>query len=202
MKIRSTSIAALAAVPLALAGCAAGPAQAPSPPPQAAGPSPEGVAWTGKLCGLVSGFSAAQKQLPGVDKTNTDTLKKTVIERIDSAVRSADDTVRGLQGLGPSPIAGADQVNNGFQQGFTRVRDLLNAAGEKAKQVDPTDRQRFQEGMAGVQQELQKGQQLDLKDKLVQLEQNKELKAAAQQAPECKIFFSPPQPQPQPQAPR
>ncbi|MBB5153982.1 hypothetical protein [Saccharopolyspora phatthalungensis] len=198
MKIRSTSIAALVAVPLALAGCAADPApppQAPATPPQAARPSPEGVAWTGKLCGLVGGFAAAQQRLPGVDKTSTDTLKKTVVERIDSASRSADDTIRGLQGLGPSPIAGADQVNDGFQQGFTQVRDLLAAAGDKAKQVDPTNKQRFQEGMTGVQQELQKGQQLNLQDKLVQLEQNNELKTAAQQAPECKQFFTQPRPQ-------
>jgi uncharacterized phage infection (PIP) family protein YhgE len=195
MKIRPTSIAALAAIPLVLAGCAAGPSQA-------AGPSPEGVAWTGKLCGLVSQFAAAEKQLPGLDRTNTDTLKKTMIERIDSTMRSADDTLRGLQGLGPSPIAGADQVNNDLQQGFTQLRDLLSVASDKAEQVDPTNRQRFQEGMAGVQQELQKGQQFDLKGALTQLEQNKELKAAAQRAPECKPFFTPPQQQPQPQPSR
>lgn len=195
MKIRSTSIAVLAAIPLALAGCAAGPAPAP-PPPKPAAPSPEGVAWVGRMCGLVGGFSASQKQLPPVDKTNTATLKKTVIERIDSAVGSADGTIQGLKGLGPSPIAGADQVNDGFQQGFTQVRDLLQAAGDKAKQIDPTNEQRFQEGMAGVQQELQKGQQLNLQDKLAQLDHNQELKAAAQQAPDCKQFFTQPQQQP------
>ncbi|MCI2421956.1 hypothetical protein MOQ72_31435 [Saccharopolyspora sp. K220] len=198
MKIRSTSIAALAAIPLALTGCAAAPPQA-APNPQAAAPSPEGVAWVGRLCGLVSGFSAAQQQLPGVDRTNTSTLKKTVVDRIDSAARTADDTVRGLQGLGTPPIKGADQVNSGFQQGFTEVRDILRTAGDQAKQVDPTDQQRFQAGMAGVQQQLQKGSQLNLKDKFVQLEQNKELNTAAHQAPECKPFFAPPQ---QPQSPR
>ncbi|MEV0082136.1 hypothetical protein [Saccharopolyspora sp. NPDC050642] len=198
MKIRSTSIAVLAAVPLALAGCAAGPAQAPAPapPPKPAAPSPEGVAWAGRMCGLVGDFATSQKQLPGVDKTNTATVKQTVIERIDSAVRSADDTINGLRGLGPAPIAGADSVNDGFQQGFTQVRDLLTSAGEKAKQVDPTNEQSFQEGMAAMQQELQKGQQLDLKDELAALDRNEELKAASQQAPECKQFFAPPQQQP------
>ncbi|MEU5847299.1 hypothetical protein [Saccharopolyspora shandongensis] len=196
MKIRSTSIAVLAAVPLALAGCAAGPAPAPAPPPKAAAPSPEGVAWAGRMCGLVGGFAASQQQLPGVDKTNTATVKKTVIERIDSAIRSADDTINGLRGLGPAPIAGADAVNDGFQQGFTQVRDLLGAAAEKAKQVDPTNEKSFQEGMAAMQQELQKGQQLDLKDELAALEQNEELKAASRQAPECKQFFTSPQQQP------
>ncbi|MGW3467980.1 hypothetical protein ACWDKQ_05805 [Saccharopolyspora sp. NPDC000995] len=198
MKIRSTSIAVLAAVPLALAGCTAGPAPvpAPAPPPNAAAPSPEGVAWVGRMCGLVGGFSASQKQLPPVDKTNTATLKKTVIERIDSAVGSADGTIRGLKSLGPSPIAGADQVNEGFQQGFTQVRDLLQGAGDKAKQIDPTNEQRFQEGMTGLQQELQKGQQLNLQDKLEELDHNEELKAAAEQAPDCKQFFARPQQQP------
>ncbi|GAA0510356.1 hypothetical protein GCM10011581_00210 [Saccharopolyspora subtropica] len=198
MKLRSTSIAALVAVPLALAGCAAGPAPAQAPRPT--GPSPEGVAWTGRMCGLVTGFTQAQQTLPAVDRTNTATARRTVIERLDAAARSADDTVRGLQGLGPSPIGGADQVNTGFQQSFTQLRDLLTAARGRADQVDPTDKQRFQSGMAAVQDELNKSGKLDFRDELTQLEQNKELKAAAARAPECRPFFSqPPQP---PQPPR
>ena len=75
MNIRSTSVAVLAAVPLALAGCSQGEPQQPAPPQQEqqeqpqqqeqgkpAQASSDGVAWAGQLCGLVGGFSAAQQQ--------------------------------------------------------------------------------------------------------------------------------------------
>ncbi|MBF6510976.1 hypothetical protein IU422_24920 [Nocardia farcinica] len=195
MKLRSTSIAALAAAPLVLAGCAGGPAGAPPQAPQPPAPSAEAVAWTGKMCGLVSGFSTAQKNLPELDRSNTATVKDSVIKRIDAAAQSADDTVRGLQGLGAPPVEGAGQVSAGFQEGFTQVRDLLRGAREKAEQADPTDKQRFQQGMTAVQQELDKGSKLDLKDKFVQLEQNQQLNAAAHRAPECQPFFTKPQQQ-------
>lgn len=192
MKLRSTAV--LAAVPLALAGCAGGPAGAPEPPAPPA-PSAEAVAWTGNMCGLISGFSAAQQNLPELDQSNTGTVKDSVITRIDAASKAADDAARGLQDLGAPPVEGAEQLGTGFQQSFGEVRDLLRGAREKAEQVDPTDKQRFQEGMTAVQQELDKGGQLDLTDKLVQLEQNQQLNAAAHQAEQCKPFFAKPQQQ-------
>ncbi|GAA2796796.1 hypothetical protein [Saccharopolyspora taberi] len=207
MKIRSTSVAALAAVPLALAGCAqgGGPATQPAPPPapQAAAPSPEGIAWVGRMCGEVARFSEAQQKLPGVDKSNTARYKQSVQDQIGASAQAADDTVRGLQSMGPSPVSGADQVSDSFEQGFVQVRDILRTAQDKAAQADPTDRQRFQEGMNAVQQELDKGKQLNLDAALAKLGDNQELNDAAQQAPECKAFTQPQQPpQPQQQPPQ
>ncbi|MDA3624833.1 hypothetical protein [Saccharopolyspora oryzae] len=191
MKLRSTPIAVLAAVPFALAGCAGGPA-APAPPPE---PSAQAVNWTGKVCGLVSGFSESQQHMPGLDRTNTTSVKKSVIARIDAAEKSADDTVRGLTDLGAPPVKGAEQIGTGFQEGFSEVRDVLRGARGKAEQIDTGDKQRFEQGMADLQKELDKGSHLDLKQKLVQLEQNAELNAAAHRAPECQPFFTKPKDQ-------
>ncbi|GAA4611787.1 hypothetical protein [Saccharopolyspora hordei] len=203
MNFRPTSLAALAAVPLVLAGCAGGGGQgaAPQPAPKPPAPSAEAVAWAGGMCDLVTGFSESQENLPAVDRSNTAAMKESVIERIDAAARSADDTARGLQDLGAPPVEGAEQLGAGFQQSFTQIGDVLRGAREKAEQVDPTDKQRFQDGMTAVQQELDKGGQLELQDELAQLEQNQELNAAVHQAPECASFFEPPQP-PQQQPPR
>ena len=206
MKLRSTSVAVLATVPLVLAGCAQGgpgaqPAQPPAPP-KAAAPSPEGVAWVGRLCGEVGRFSAAQQNKPGVDKTNTSSYKKSVVDQITASAQAADDTVRGLQSLGPSPVPGADKVNEGFAQGFVQVRDILRTAQDKANQADPSDQKRFQAGMTAVQEELNKGQQLNLDGVVSQLGDNQELNLAAQEAPECKMFTQPPPQQQPPQAPR
>lgn len=199
MNIRTTSVAVLAAIPLALSAC--GTPQAGAPEPKA--PTAEQVQWAGKMCGLVTGFSEQQKQLPKVDKTNTQTVKDSVIHRLDTASGAADDTVNGLKGLGPAPIQGADQVNQSFQQGFGEVRDVLEQARAVAKQIDVNDKQKFNEGIGALQDQLKKSNQIDLGSKFGKLEQNPELKRSAERAPECKPFFQqkPQQQQPAPQQP-
>lgn len=202
MRFRATSLAALAAIPLALGACGTAPAPEPAPapaPPKAAGP--EGIEWAGRLCGLVNDFSASQKSLPGVDKSNTAAMKNSVVTRLDTASRTADDTVRGLQQLPPSPIEGGDQVNQGIQDGFVQIRDILVGARAKADQVDPNDKQKFTEGMTALQGELQKSSQVDLNSKFGALEKNQQLAEAAKQAPGCKPFFNPAPPQPGPGQP-
>ncbi|MEV4645222.1 hypothetical protein [Saccharopolyspora sp. NPDC049357] len=200
MRFRATSLAALAAIPLALSACGAAPAPEPAPaPPKAAGP--EGVEWAGRLCGLVNDFSASQKNLPAVDKSNTQAMKNSVVARLDTASKTADDTVRGLQELPPSPIEGGDQVNQGIRDGFVQIRDVLVGARAKADQVDPNDKQKFTEGMTALQTELQKSSQVDLNSKFGALEKNQQLAGAAKQAPGCKPFFNPAPAQPAPGQP-
>lgn len=222
MKIRSTSVAVLAAVPLALAGCSqAAPPQSappqPAQPPQAPSqPAPnqqqpvnaDGVAWTGKLCGLVGGFSASQQNAAPVDRTNTETFKSSSVAQMTTAEKSANDTVTGLQQLGPSPIQGGDQVAGTFVDGFSQVRDILTSAKSKAEQVDTRDKQAFTSGMTGVQEELKKGQQLDFSAQFSELSKNKLLNEAAGKAPECQALTQQAQQQqqqqqqpPQPPAP-
>ncbi|MBK0865591.1 MULTISPECIES: hypothetical protein [unclassified Saccharopolyspora] len=198
MKIRSTSVAVLAAVPLALAGCSQGPQPPEQPPqqppaPQQQQPAPnqpakvsaEGVAWTGKLCGLVGSFSASQQQAPQVDRSNTDAFKNSSVAQMTAAEQAANQTVTGLQQIGPSPIKGGDQVAGTFVDGFSQVRDILSTAKGKAEQVDSHDKQAFTAGMTGVQDELKKGQQLDFSAQFEQFSKNAELNQAATQAPEC-----------------
>ncbi|WP_433870995.1 hypothetical protein [Saccharopolyspora sp. CA-218241] len=207
MKFRSASVVVLAAVPLALAGCAGGGEQAAPPPqqqppqqqqqrpgPQAA--APEDVAWTGKLCGLVGGFTASQQQLPGVDRSSTGKFKQSVISQIDTAATNADETLRGIRELGPTPVAGAEKLGGSFEQGFVQARDILLSAKQKAEGVDASNQQAFQAGMGEVQAELAKGEKLQLAAEAHQFETNPELKAAAEQAPECAALVQPPPQQP------
>ena len=192
MKFRATSFAALAAIPLALSACGSAPTPAPEPAPQkAAAAGPESIEWSGRLCGLVNDFSASQKNLPAVDKADTSAMKNSVVSRLDTASKTADDTVRGLQELPPSPVEGGDQVSKGIQDGFVQIRDILVGARGQADQVDPNDKQKFTEGMTALQAELQKSSQVDLNSKFGALEENKQLAEAAKQAPACQPFFNP-----------
>lgn len=193
MNIRRTSVAALAAIPLALSACGAPQAGAPQPKP----PSPQEIQWAGKLCGQVTEFSAKQKQLPEVNKTNTQTVKDSIVNRLNAASKGADDTVNALKALGPAPMPGGDEVNQSFQQGFSEVRDVLNQSRSVADQIDVSDKEKFTQGISALQTELQRSNQIDLGSKFGKLEQNPELKRSAQLAPECKPFFQAKQPAPQ-----
>lgn len=219
MRLRSTFVAVFAAVPLVLAGCSqSGPAPQDGPAPQAKppepqqappqpGPSgppvkPESVAWTGQLCGFVGGFAASQQQAPQVDKTTPETFKASSVAQMTAAEKSADDTLGGLQKMGPSPIAGADKVNETFQGGFSQVKDVLGTAKGQAEQVDTSNQQSLTAGMTGVQQQLQKGQGINFEAQFAEFDKNGELRDAAGHAPECQALMAPPQQAPQPQQPQ
>jgi hypothetical protein len=206
MRIRSTSVAVLTAVPLALAGCTQeGPAQAPPPKPAPAAPAapnPAGVAWTGRLCDLVGGFADAQQHLPQLDKSSSEAFKNSSVGQITASEKAAQDTLDGLGTLGPSPIPGTAQVPDIFSKGFVQMRDILDAAKTKAQQVDTQNQQTFTAGMTGVQQELQKGQSVNLSSALTEFDKNPQLTAAAVQAPGCRALAASMQQQQQQQQQR
>ncbi len=211
MRIRPTSVAVLAAVPLFIAGCSQGApeqppakpaAQQPAPAPAQPAVSPEGVKWVDQLCGNVGSFAAAQQQQgSAIDKSNTETFKSSSLAQIDSSTKTADETLKGLTDMGPSPIPGADKVNDTFKGGFVQVRDVLNGAKSKAEQVDTSNEQAFTSGMVGVQQELKKGESINFDAQFAEFDKNQELNAAANQAPACKALMAPPQQPQQPQQP-
>lgn len=208
MGFRSTSVAMCAAVPLAVAGCSGGGAP---PAPPAAPPAPpahqqvgaDKVAWTNQLCGLVGGFMIAQQNGPKVDKTDTEKFKASSIAQIDSAEKTANQTLDGLRAIGPAPVAGADHLTEAFEGSFAQVRDILHAAKTKAEGVNAADQRAFAEGMVGVQQELKKGEQLSFSQQFAELERSPELRAAAEQAQSCQALMSAAQKSAQPpQAPQ
>lgn len=226
MRLRSTFAAVFAAVPLALAGCSqsepaaqapapqpaapqqappqqaqapqAPPAQPQAPPPQA---KPESIAWAGKLCGFVGGFAASQQQAPPVDKSNPEVFKGSSVAQMTAAEKSADDTLHGLQNIGPAPVPGADHVAQTFQGGFQQVHDVLDGAKGKAQSVDTSNQQAFTAGMTGVQQELQKGQGINFDAQFAEFDKNGDLRNAAGYAPQCQVLMKAPQPQQPPQQP-
>lgn len=210
MNIRTTSVAALAAVPLALAGCSQPqPEQSPQAQPPAEKPQGEqapaqgadGVKWVGQLCGLVGGFAQSQQKGPGVDKSSAEAFKQSSIAQIDSAEQAANDTVSGLQGLGPSPINGGDKVNTTFQDSFVQVTEVLRSAKGKAEGVDTSNEQTFKGGMLAVQEELKRGEQISFNKQFEEFDKNKELNQAAMKAPECQALMTPPAPPPGQQPP-
>lgn len=182
------SVVSVAVAVAAVAGCAPTAPQPPAPPAQTT-PGADGVAWTGRICDLVGGFVAAQQHGPPTDKSSTQALKASSVAQISASEKVADDTVNGLQTMGPSPIPGAQSVPTTLANSFRQVHDVLDAAKTKAMQVDPTNNRTLAAGMAGVQRELQRGQSINLGAGLTEFDRNPQLKAAAVQAPACRALM-------------
>lgn len=213
MTFRSASVALLAAVPLALAGCSQGTSSAPrsAPPPTQPpttsapttsapapeGPAPENVAWTNRLCELVGGFAAAQRKSPPADKSSREAFKSSAVEQLDLAVQTAGDTLSGLREMRPAPIPGAEGVPDEFAKRFVRVRDVLTTARDKAENVDTGNRESFTTGMQEVQKELEKGKSIDFGAGFSRFNDNPALLEAAAQAPACESMTSSPSGAPQ-----
>lgn len=218
MRFRLASVAAVVVVPVVLAGCSAqDPAGAPaskSSAPAASKQAPnggkvEGVAWVNRLCGLVGGFAEAQRTGPKVDKSSPQAFKTTAVAHLESAVNEANRTLHGLRTMKSSPIEGGDGITNSFEHGFVRARDVLQSAKTQAEQVDTSDKRAFMQGVQAVRSELQKGQKINFSEGFKKFKRNKQLNAAAAQAPKCKSLMKkkpqpkpPQQPQPQPQQPQ
>lgn len=189
MVIRSViSVTVFAA---AVTGCtqAAPPPPVAPPPPAATGPGTADVAWSDRICDLVSSFLAAQQHGPPVDRSSTQALKASTIAQISASEKAADDTVKGLQAMSPSPIPSAEPIPATLANGFRQVHDVLDAARTKAERIDATNNQTLAAGMAGVQQELQRGQSINLNAGLVEFDRDPRLSAAAAQAPTCKTLM-------------
>lgn len=197
MGIRSVVSAAVVAA--AVTGCTPAAPQPPAPPAPTT-PGATGVAWTGRLCGLISGFIAAQQHGPPQDKSSAKALKASTVAQLSASEKAADDTINGLQTMGPSPIPGAEPMPGALANGFRQVRDVLDTARTKAERIDATNNQTLAAGMAGVQQELQRGQAINLSSALAEFDRNPQLSAAAAQAPACKTLIQQQQ-QRQPQQP-
>ena len=163
---------------------------APQPPPA----KPETVAWAGKLCAGVGGFAASQQQSPQVDKSNPQNFKASSVAQMTAAERSADESLHGLQNLGPAPVPGADHVAQTFVGGFQQVHDVLDGARTKAEGVDTSNEQAFTAGMTGVQQELRKGQGINFDAQFAEFDKNAELRNAAGYSPQCQVLMKAPQP--------
>ncbi|GAB3296588.1 hypothetical protein [Parasphingorhabdus pacifica] len=200
MKIRSVSVAVLATLPIMIAGCGQeDPAQSQTEQAPAAeqkgNEQTEGVAWVDQMCGHVAGFALSQQDGPKVDKSSIPKFKESSIAQMRAAEQSASESVAALRKMPESPISGGNKVSSGFADGFTQVRDILTTAAQKAEQVDTTNKETFTAGMVAVQEELKKGEQLNLQPQFDEFSKNKELAAAAEQAPQCKQFNQQPPPQ-------
>jgi hypothetical protein len=141
------------------------------------------VAWTDKLCGSLLPSVKALSTSPQVDQNDPGATVKALSGYFGTAVSSLDQTLKGLDAAGPSPIANGDAVVVKLKQTLGSVRTSFNNAKAAIDKVDPNNISDIATALPEALAPLQNLQSLD--DPSTDIQSNPALEAAAAKAPNC-----------------
>lgn len=195
MRPRLTVLAALATgIGIGLAGCG----QQPPVSPQArqggqadtSSQADPAARWADGYCGAVTHLVRTLSNLPTIDPTSPQQASLTSSRLLTSVVGGIDETVAGLDRLGPPPLAGDEQARGELLHDFTSVRQRADDARQRIDSARDTAATKAALGDARTT--LDEVGQLDL---LKALDATPELTAAGKRAPGCQQLVVPPAPQ-------
>jgi hypothetical protein len=190
-----TVLAALATgIGIGLAGCG----QQPPVSPQArqggqadtSSQADPAARWADGYCGAVTHLVRTLSNLPTIDPTSPQQASLTSSRLLTSVVGGIDETVAGLDRLGPPPLAGDEQARGELLHDFTSVRQRADDARQRIDSARDTAATKAALGDARTT--LDEVGQLDL---LKALDATPELTAAGKRAPGCQQLVVPPAPQ-------
>lgn len=163
-------------------GTAAAPSSGASTTNAASSPD---VAWVDKVCGellaLVEGESAMPPALTDPDVSKS---LKAFDEFITRNIDLVDQRLTNLRKAGSSPVAGGDQALTALINGLEALKKGYQAAKDRFAKIDTSDQLATQNAVVEAITSLGQAS-ADLEQAVKSVDDNKELKAAADQAPNC-----------------
>jgi|GEM_PF-1887697 len=146
--------------------------------------SSEAVTWVNDICGALLPFVATASTDPEIDPTDTEAAIESLSEYLGDAVSSLDGALSGMDAAGASPVEGGDEIVDRLGEALTTFRDSFANAKVDVDAVDSSDPQQLLEALPAAVAPLQ--ELSSFPDPTVDLRNNAELDAAAQQAPSCR----------------
>lgn len=148
--------------------------------------STDPVAWTDKVCASLLAFTVKASAQPNIDGSNPQAALQSLSDYLGTAIAAADESIAGLSSVGPSPVAGGDEIVDRATTAFTSMRTAFQDARTKLEGVDTSNPAAL---FAGVGQAVTPLASLpETAQSLQGLQGNAELEAAAKQAPNCQKF--------------
>ncbi|WP_199431573.1 hypothetical protein [Qaidamihabitans albus] len=193
MRPRSTVLAALVtALGLSLAGCGQQARVPPGEQPEANSRGPglsaeearlqsDTTLWADGYCGAVSQLVSSLAQMPSVDPSTPRRASRTSSDLLGVMIDGLERTVVRLEGLGPAPVPGADDVKTKAVRTYTAIRD--RALGAKQDLDAAADAEASRAAMSSAEGPLDEIGRLNL---LEGFDSIPELKTASLRAPTCR----------------
>ncbi|MGW4485952.1 hypothetical protein ACWEOE_19185 [Amycolatopsis sp. NPDC004368] len=192
MRPRSTVLAALVtALGLGLAGCGQQPAAETHAGGQAdpASQTDPAARWADGYCSAVTHLVGTLANLPSIDPSSPEQASRTSSRLLSAVVDGIDQTVEGLDRVGPPPLSGADQARADLMRQFASVRSRADAVRERLDTA--TDATTTKAALGDARTTLDDVAALDV---LKALNATPQLAAAGKRAPDCQPLVVPPAP--------
>lgn len=158
-------------------------------------PAPgDSVAWMDKVCSEVFRLSDVVTNAPP-DLGNSDAGQalKAFDEYMAKNIENVDRSIDGIESVGASPIEGGDQAMTALVNGMEAMKKSYQTVRDRFASVNPNDPQTAQTALADVFNALGQGAQ-ELGTAMESIQNNQELKAAYDQAPNCQKLNGDPEP--------
>ncbi|MET7991492.1 hypothetical protein ABZU76_11335 [Amycolatopsis sp. NPDC005232] len=193
MRPRSTVLAALVtALGIGLAACGQ---QPPVPQTHSGGQADTSsqadpaARWADGYCSAVTHLVRTLANLPEIDPSSPEQASRTSSRLLSSVVDGIDQTVDGLDRVGPPPLPGDDQARGDLLKQFASVRSRADTARERLDTA--TDASATKTALGDARATLDDVAALNV---LQGLNATPELSAAGKRAPDCQQLVVPPAP--------
>lgn len=147
----------------------------------------DAVVWADDYCSAVVGLVEAISEAPSVDPSTPQRASQTSIDMLGGVIDGLDDTVRRLDDLAPSPVAGGDDVAGTAIGNFLGIRNRALAAQQELGAA-PAGSEQSRRALDITSAVLQEVAELEL---LRGVERIPELAASSRQAPSCRQLADP-----------
>jgi hypothetical protein len=144
----------------------------------------DAVQWVDGVCGALLPFvrtAGTEPQITGA--TDPAALVKSISDYLAQGAGAADSAITGMSRVGPSPVAGGDDVVTRLTGTLTTFRTSFQNAKTQVDAVDTTDRQALATELPKAVAPLE--QLKSMPDPTVDLQTDPELERASAQAPNC-----------------
>jgi hypothetical protein len=149
-------------------------------------PSPEAVAWADHVCGALGTFTRTVSAAPTLDGGNAVASVAALRDYLQRSTSGIDEALKGLDGVGPSPVTGGDDYLGKLRTTLSGVRQGFTAAGEGLATLDTGNPGAVFAALPAVLAPLQDVGKLA--DPTQGLESSDALRAATAAAPQCRAL--------------
>lgn len=148
------------------------------------GSSGAAVTWANDVCGALSGFAHAAAAQPKINAADPGAAVHDLGAYLTSTAAALQEAIKGLDAAGPAPVAGGNEYVGRLKTTLTSIRTGFEDAGGRLAAVDASTPEALAAQLPAVVTPLQSLS--SLADPTQGLESTDALRAAADQAPNCR----------------
>src|SRR4051794_4228901 len=182
--------AAVTAAAIILSGCSTTVTGSPAPTGAVTGgtvaATTDPVAWMDNVCGSLLPVQQTLATTPQPTSDDPATTAKSISAFLGRSENAIDQSLAGLDAVGPSPIADGDAAVAELKSALTTIRTSFDRTKTAIDKIDPTNADDGATTLPTVFATL--AEVAKIQDSTPHLQNNPALKAAAAQAPNCQTL--------------